>query len=500
VTAEAPILECKNLTKRFDATVAVKDLCFSLERGGLLGIVGENGAGKSTLIKMLGGEYRPDGGSVFHLGKKAFWKNSYDALRQGIGIVHQHPLLVDSFTAEENIFLGKELVGGLGMIDDGAITKASRDLLDGYRIHETLDLKRLVGDMSAGEKQVVEILKVLSWNPSVLILDEPTASLPKEEAEQLLALVGRLNIEKNLTIIYISHKLEEVFGLCRRIMVMRNGENVGALEKEEFDRSRVIRLMMNADFGEVFPPKTGGTGQVLLQVRGLSTPKLKDIDLDLRAGEVVGLYGLMGAGMSDLAETIFGISKPQTGTISLPASGIDGSMHLDIGQMIRHGVYLVPEDRLAKALVPAFTVRENASLAHLRYNSPEPIINLGHERKLVAEALEPMHVHYADLEQGISELSGGNQQKVVVTRWLLRECVVLIVDDPTVGIDIGAKRDIYQLLRDLAGRGKGILFVSSEISEIVGMADRVYTMRNGRITAELRGEAITQCAILENIL
>jgi ABC-type sugar transport system ATPase subunit len=497
---EPTILECRNLTKRFDATVAVKDLSFSLRKGDVFGIVGENGAGKSTLIKMLGGEHVPNGGTIAHSGREVQWRDSFDALRNGVGIVHQHPLLVEGFTVEENIFLGKEFVNSFDLVDEAKMAESARRTIREYPIFSSLDPQRKIQDMSAGEKQVVELLKVFSYEPDILILDEPTASLPKEEAERLFELIRRLNEEKRLTIIYISHKLEESFAICNRIMVMRNGENVGVLEREEFERARIIRMMMNYDLAEFYPPKALKAGPPLVEVRGLKTSKLGDIDLTINAGEIVGLYGLMGAGMSEVAEALFGLADIESGTIRMPASGTDPGIRASVNEMIARGVYLVPEDRIAKGLIPMFDIRENASLAHLGHNSPEKIINLRRERKLVKEGLERLHVKYADLSQGIGELSGGNQQKVVVGRWLLRDCTVLMVDDPTVGIDIGAKRDIYLLLRSLTAKGKGVLFVSSEITEIVGMADRIYTMRNGRITAELKGESVNQHNVLENIL
>jgi ABC-type sugar transport system ATPase subunit len=497
---EPAILECKNLSKHFDATVAVKDLSFSLQRGDVFGIVGENGAGKSTLIKMLGGEYPPNSGTITHAGRERRWRDSYDALRNGVGIVHQHPLLVEGFTVEENIFLGKEFTNSFDLIDDAKITENARKTIREFPIFASIDPKRRIEDMSAGEKQVVELLKVFSYEPNILILDEPTASLPKEEAERLFELIRHLNEEKQLTIIYISHKLEESFSICNKIMVMRNGENVGVLERQEFERARIIRMMMNYDLAEFYPPKSDKVGGSLIEVRDLATAKLSDINLTVHAGEIVGLYGLMGAGMSEVAEALFGLAKIEAGSIRLLASGVDMGINASVNEMIAHGVYLVPEDRMSKGIIPMFDIRENASLAHLGHNSPEKIINLKREKKLVKEGLDKLHVKYANLSQGIGELSGGNQQKVIVSRWLLRDCTVLIVDDPTVGIDIGAKRDIYMLLRSLTANGKGVLFVSSEITEIVGMSDRLYTMRNGRITAELRGENINQHNVLENIL
>ncbi len=493
------ILECKNLCKKFDATIAVNNLSFSINQGDILGLVGENGAGKSTLIKMLGGEYAPNGGQLFYLGKEVEWKNTHEALSKGIGIVHQHPLLVESFTAEENIFLGKEVVKNK-LIDNRQIHEQADEVKKVYSIYPNLNLKQRVSEMSAGEKQVVELLKIFSYEPNILILDEPTASLPKEEAERLLQLILELSEERNLTVVYISHKLEETFRICNRILVMRNGENVGLLDKKDFDKDKLIRLMINYDLKEFYPAKARSRGEKILEIKELCSLALKNINLEVYAGEIVGLYGLMGAGMSDLAKTLFGLKKFSSGSIKLGGKNWEEIYSVNVRQMVNKGVYLIPEDRLRYGLVSTFNIRENASLAHLHHHFPEILIHTKKETNLVSGELKKIRVKYSDIEQGIDELSGGNQQKVIVSRWLLRECNILIVDDPTVGIDIGAKRDIYNLLRELTGNGKAVIFVSSELNEIIGMADRIYTMRDGKITAELKADRINQQNVLENIL
>ena len=495
-----PILEAERLCKRFEATVAVKDVSFSLRRGDILGLVGENGAGKSTLIKLLGGEHALDSGTMVYRGKTVRWTNPSHALREGIAIVHQRPLLVESMNAADNVFLGKEDASQLGLIDERTVGERARALAARYPIYPELDLRRPVAVLTAGEKQVVEILKGLSYDPEILILDEPTASLPKEEADRLLELVLRLNRERDLTVVYISHKLEETLSLCNRVMVLRNGENVGVVEREDADRPTLIRMMMNAELSEFYPPKAAAAaGAPLLEVEGLRTAGLRGVSLRVNAGEIVGLYGLMGAGMSEVARAIFGLVPIAGGRVRLAASG-EVFERTRVSEMVERGVYLVPEDRHRFGLVPTFSVRENATLAHLARCLPGALIDRQRERRLVETELAKVRVKYADVEQGIGELSGGNQQKVIVSRWLMQECSVFMVDDPTVGIDIGAKRDLYLLLRALTGRGKAVLLVSSELTEIIGMADRLYTMRRGEITAELTGQAIHQQNVLENIL
>jgi len=495
-----PILECERLCKRFDATVAVDEVSFTLQRGDILGLVGENGAGKSTLIKLLGGEYALDSGRMVYRGRAIRWTNPSHALREGIAIVHQRPLLVESMSAAENIFLGKEDVTRLRLIDELTVGEKARALAARYPIYPGLDLQQPVAVLTAGEKQVVEILKGLSYDPEVLILDEPTASLPKEEADRLLALVRRLNEERHLTVVYISHKLGETLALCNRVMVLRNGGNVGVVKREGADRPTLIRMMMNSDLSEFYPPKASSeAGTPLLEVEELRSPTLHGVSLHVNAGEIVGLYGLMGAGMSEVARAVFGIAPITSGRIRLGKTGeVFERTHVD--SMVARGVYLVPEDRHRFGLISTFSVRENTSLAHLDRCLPGALLDFARERRLVEAELAKVRVKYADTEQSIAELSGGNQQKVIVSRWLMQECSVFIVDDPTVGIDIGAKHDLYVLLRELTRQGKAVLMISSEITEIIGMADRLYTMRRGAITAELEGEAIHQQNVLENIL
>ncbi len=494
------ILEGLGLRKVFGATVAVDDLSFILNKGDVLGLVGENGAGKSTLVKILGGEYTLDKGRIIYKGKEVKWQGPHHALKEGIGIVHQHPLLIPDFNVKENIFLGKEY--GRFLIDNRKIEKVTRELIERYPIYLNLDLEKNVGEMLASERAVTELLKILSYEPEILILDEPTSTLPREETDALLMLLKRVNEEKNITIIYISHKLEEVFDLCNKVMVMRNGRNVGILDRNEFDRQKVVQMMINYDISEFYPRKAKSVGNILLEVKNLNSPKLKDVNITVRAGEIVGLYGLMGMGMREVLESIFGLNDSATGKMFFNWGDQEGISlsNISTSNLIDRGVYLIPGDKDRYGLIPVFNVRENTTIAHLPYLCPELLIDIKKEQELTKRALEAISTKYGSTEQGIDELSGGNQQKVLVARWLLKDCNVLLLDDPTVGIDVGAKRDIYNLLRELTSQGKGILIVSSELNEIIGMSDRIYTMRSGTITGELVGKEINQETILEKII
>jgi len=495
------ILKLDNISKIFGATRAVTDLSMDMFKGDIIGLVGENGAGKSTLMKIVGGEYIPNSGTIEYKKVKKKWKHSSEALKQGIAIVHQHPLLVEDFSAEENIFLGKESVGIASLIDDMKIKERARTLLDKYSIVKDLDLTRKVSSFSAGEKQIIEILKAFSYDPDILILDEPTASLPKDEASRLLSFIKEMNQDNQISIIFISHKLEETFEICNKIMVMRNGENRGILVSEEFDKNRIIEMMINSSLDNFYPEKGNFIRKsVVLSMDSVSNHRIKNISLNVREGEIVGLYGLMGAGMTDIANILFGKDSITTGQIKFKDELLDLKNTGNIKKMIDRGVFLIPQDRLANGVFHSFSVRENTSIAHIDSISDSPVINDRSEKVKITETLKSLKVKYSSIDQSINELSGGNQQKVIISRWLLKKCNLLIMDDPTVGIDISAKKDIYNLLKELASQGIAIILISSEINEIIGMSDRIYTMRRGNISAELSGSQITQKNILENIL
>ena len=491
-----PILACTKLNKSFGPTHAVDDISFTLNQGDIFGLVGENGAGKSTLIKIIGGECVPDSGNLFYKGSEVKWQKSFQALKNKIAIVHQEPLLVSSLSAADNIFLGKESTKGT-FIDEEKILKKTRLLLKKYPIYTELILDEPVDSLLIDERVVIEILKALSYEPNILILDEPTASLPKRSSEVLLKLLKDQSKEKNITFIYISHKLEEAIEICNKIMVMRNGKKIGILDKEEIDRNLLIKMMINQDLTQFYPKKSENIGNTVLQVKNLISENLKNINIEVKEGEIVGLYGLLGAGMNEIALSIFGISDFEEGALF-----VDGKkLHkVEVLDMINRGVYLIPPDKHKFSLFDSFTLDENITIAHLYEIFPQFLISKSKENKIAEKQAAKFNIKYRNINQLINELSGGNQQKIILARWLFKECNLLILVDPTVGIDIGAKREIYNLLRNLTNSKKGVLIVSSEINEIVGISDRIYTMRRGEITAELKKDKITQENILKNIL
>lgn len=491
-----PILSCENLNKHFGPTHAVNNISFTLNIGDIFGLVGENGAGKSTLINIIGGGCVPESGNLFYKGSEVKWKRSSDALKNKIAVVHQNPLLVSSLSAADNIFLGKELTRGI-VVDEKEMLEKAKLLLKKYPLFSESNLDKLVSDLTLDERTILEILKAFSYEPDILILDEPTASLPKRASEILLKLITDLSKKNEMSFIYISHKLEEAIGICNRIMVMRNGEKIGILKKEEASRDLLIKMMINRDFAHFYPKKSEKIGNPILQIENLSLPEIKNININVNEGEIVGLYGLTGAGMVEIALSIFGLKDFTEGVISINEEKLD---KIKISDLIKRGVYLIPPDKHIFGLFNTFTVSENITIAHLAYLLPELLIYKKKEDMMAEEQANKFGVKFEGVDQLINELSGGNQQKIILTRWLFKECKLLILIDPTVGIDVGAKQDIYELLRNLTKDKKGVMIVSSDINETIGIADRIYTMRRGKITAELNKDSITQENILENIL
>lgn len=490
------ILQALNLYKYFGGVKAVDGISTEIYKGEIIGFVGENGAGKSTLVKLFISEYRKDSGNLMFNGKEAHWKSSHDALLSGVGLVHQKPELVPDLSAAENIFLGKEITKK-SFLQTGAINREAKKLLEKYPINKDFDLKTKALAMSPAQRVITEILKVLSYEPELLILDEPTASLTKDESEVLLSLITDLNKKKGLSVIFISHRLEEVFGFVHRIEVFRNGKSAGKVDKENFDKDKIIHMIINRNLEEFYPPKANTLGENLLQVTGLESNKLKDINITVCTGEIVGLYGLSGAGMTEVVESVFGLKKIKSGTIIINNTELKD---IHVSEMIKKKVYLIPEDRDKKGLFSNFSVSENLTIAHLKTLLPDLFIGKRKEKAISNSGVEKFAIKCASINQEISALSGGNQQKVLIARWLMDECSVLMLDDPTVGVDIGTKREIYLILRKMADEGKGVILVSSDILEVIGLADKVYTMREGKITSELIGNEITQNNILQAVL
>jgi len=487
-----PLLECKGIGKSFPGVRALGGVNLSLDKGQVLSLIGENGAGKSTLMKILAGVQPPDEGEVLLDGKKVEIESTRAALNLGISLIHQELNLATNLSVGANVFLGREPLRG-GLIDKSTIRKESARFLEMVGLDVSPDT--LVGDLTIGRQQMVEIAKALSVNAQVLIMDEPTSSLSQAEAENLFVVIKDLRA-RGVSVIYISHRLGEVKELSDHVTVMRDGENAGELSREEVTHEAMVRLMVGRDLSEYYERKDREKGDLALEVKKLRTPvhPQHELTFSVASGEIVGVAGLVGAGRTEMLETLFGVTPALGGSIQV--SGADLELDSPISA-IAAGIALAPEDRKQQGLVIDMTVRENLSLAALRRDQKKAgFLDFAKEKKISEKMIEAMRVKTPNENQIIRYLSGGNQQKVVLGKWLAMKPKILLLDEPTRGIDVGAKSEIYALMEELAESGVAILYVSSEMEEILGMADRALVMHEGRISGELTREELTE----ENIM
>ena len=478
------LLQVAGIGKSFPGVRALHDVSFSVGSGEVVAVLGENGAGKSTLMKILAGVQLPDTGEIRLDGEAVQIRSVEEGLARGIALIHQELNLATNLSIGANLFLGREPVKR-GLIDEREITARSRILLE--RVGLDLDPSTLVGDLTIGRQQLVEIAKALSIEARLLIMDEPTSSLSQGETERLFEVVKDLRAN-GVSILYISHRLGEVIELADRVVVLRDGKNAGELSRDEISHDRMVSLMVGRDLSQFYAHTSHPPGDVVLSVSGLRTPAHPGhtIDFELRAGEIVGMAGLVGAGRTELLQTLFGITPARGGTITVDGATL--TIH-DPRTAIAAGLALVPEDRKQQGLIIEMAVADNLSLASIARDQRAGFLNFAAERDLTAEMTERMRIKTPSPRQIVRFLSGGNQQKVVLGKWLAMKPKVLLLDEPTRGIDIGAKREIYALMEELARQGMAILFVSSDLEEVIGMSDRVLVMHEGRLSGELpRGE------------
>ncbi|MEM8666569.1 MAG: sugar ABC transporter ATP-binding protein [Planctomycetota bacterium] len=488
-----PLLEVRNISKRFPGVRALGDVNLTLGTGEVLAVIGENGAGKSTLMKILAGVQLPDRGNVLIDGDEVTLDSVATALQCGVALIHQELNLAENLPVGANIFLGRE-PRRFGIIDRRRIHDDAQRVLQ--QIGLEVDANDALSNLSIGQKQLVEIAKAVSVNARVLIMDEPTSSLSAGEAERLFQVVKDLR-ESGVSIIYISHRLGEVSELADRVTVLRDGENAGDLEKEAINHDNMVRLMVGRDISQFYARQTHPIGDVVLQVEGLRTPTWPrhELSFSLRAGEIVGVAGLVGAGRTEMLRTLFGVDEPVGGNVL-----IDGkSVQLDSPRSaINAGIALVPEDRKQHGLVIDMSVRRNVSLAGLLKNRLSiGLLNRRVEKSDSDRMIRDLRIKTPSDAQIVRFLSGGNQQKVVLGKWLAMEPRILLLDEPTRGIDIGAKQEIYQLMEALAEQGMAILFVSSELEEVLGMSDRAIVMHEGKMTGELSRSELSEESIMQ---
>lgn len=482
------ILQLEGISKSFPGVKALENVHFELRPGEVHALLGENGAGKSTMIKIVSGVYRPDSGTIRVGGQEVIFNNPRESQERGIATIYQELSLYPELTVAENIFIGHAPRNRFKMIDWGTMERRASEILTSLEIHD-LDVTRKIGGLTVGNRQRVEIAKALSQDAKILIMDEPTASLSEADVQRLFEIVGLLR-ERGVGIIYISHRMEEVFKLADRVTVLRDGHYVDTKNVSDVTEPQLIQMMVGRTIDQLFPKLPAEIGEPILEVRNLQrTPMTRGVSFTLRRGEIVGMAGLVGSGRSEVAQVIFGITPAESGEILIDNKPVrirhpEDSMKL--------GVAYVPEDRGTQGLIRPMPIRENVSLASLKMLSRGSFIDFGAERRLAAEMITKLGIRAYSIEQIVNKLSGGNQQKVVVSKWLAREPRILIVDEPTRGIDVGAKAEIHRLISELAQRGLAILMISSELPEVLGMSDRILVMREGKIAAEFSREEATQ--------
>jgi ABC-type sugar transport system ATPase subunit len=495
-----PFIAVEHITKRFDAVVALNDVSFDVRRGELHAIAGENGAGKSTLMKILSGVITDYEGRLLLSGEPVRFSDTRQAEEAGVSIIHQELNLVDDLSAAANIFLGREKRTHLGLLDDRAMERAAADLLRDLECH--VWPRQLIRELRVGDQQLVEIAKALSLETDVLIMDEPTSALTEAEVARLFRVIGRLR-QRGVTILYISHKMDEIFQLADRITVLRDGRHVRTLDRAATTPREVTHLMVGREIETVDLGGARQPGEVVLEVQGLSLPwtgharqwRLRDIHFSLRRGEILGIAGLMGAGRTELLECLFGSSpEPPLGRVLLGGAEVH-FRHPDDAR--RAGVALVPEDRKRLGLFSHMSVAANITLCMLHEAARAGVLRPGAERRMAQDVISRLGVRTAGVDAPITSLSGGNQQKTVIGRWLLTRPVVLLLDDPTRGVDVGAKAELYRLMVQLCRDGLGIIVTSSELPELLTLSDRILVLCEGRLTGEFSRAEATEQRIME---
>lgn len=484
------ILVIENVNKSFPGVKALNDVSISVKRGVVHGIVGENGAGKSTMMKILSGVYQKDSGTVIFDGETIESTTPMQSLRRGLSIIYQEFNLVNTMTVGENIFLGrfKEMNGMRG-------THAkARELLD--TIGCNIPTTALVSELSVSEMQMVEIAKALSFNSKLIIMDEPSSSLTADELKSLFEIIQDLR-KKGISIIYISHKLDEIFELCDIVTIMRDGNVIDTQEIGSLNRSDMIAKMIGRDIANEYPERPRKVDGPLLEVRNLNTRKLHDISFKLKKGEILGLVGLVGAGRTEIVRALFGADKVKGFEILMDGKPVKIK---NPGDAIRAGFALVPEDRKQEGLALSFSVESNISMASLQKISKYGFVNQTAERAMANRQVEALKIKTPTIKDKVKNLSGGNQQKCIVGRWLEMNPRVLILDEPTRGIDVGAKYEIYLLMKEVVEKGGSIILISSELPEVLNMSNRVLTICEGRITGEFNPETSESHEIMDNAI
>jgi rhamnose transport system ATP-binding protein len=493
VTAETPpLLELRDVHKSFDAVRALRGVSIELHAGEVHGLAGENGAGKSTIVRIIGGEHRPDSGVVLVDDAPVHFGGPRDARQHGIAVIHQEPTQFPDLTVAENVFMGRQPLRSMRRIDRAAMHRRAEELFSALGV--PIDPGRVTRGLSIADQQIIEIGKALSAEARIIVMDEPTAALSTVEAERLFRVAGRL-AEGGAALLFISHRLEEMYTICQRVTVLRDGSLVTTSPMADIDRDTLVRSMVGRSVDQLYPSRTAETGAEALVVEGLSRAGVfADVSFSVRRGEIVGLAGLVGSGRSEVARAVFGVDDRDSGVVTVSGRRLPAG---DPRAAIAAGVAMVPEDRREQGLILDLSIERNATLPMLGAVSRFGLVSRSRERSFASRWADRLGVKRRRLTDPVATLSGGNQQKVVLGKWLATEPGVLIVDEPTRGIDVGAKVEVHALLSELATSGMAVLMISSELSEVLGMADRVLVMHEGRLTASLSKEDATEEKVLQ---
>lgn len=487
------ILRTEKITKGFFGVPVLKGIDFEVKKGEVMGLVGENGAGKSTLMKIVTGLYSLDSGDIFLDGRKVQFRDSKEAQEMGIAIIHQEFNLFSNLSVAENIFLDrKEYRNRLGKINWKKMKRDARTVLSDLGAPD-LDVEIPVRLLSVREQQLVEISKAVSANARVLIMDEPSAALPVSEVQKMFDVIKMLK-NKGVAIVYISHRMMEIEQICNRVTVLRDGVSQGVIEIEAGAIDRVISMMIGREITDYYPHSKRAFGETVLKVENLSGSCVEKVDLHVRKGEVVGLYGLAGAGTTEVAEMIMGLQKYKNGNVSFENKIIAGN---SIQSSMNAGIGYIPSDRRQEGVVVKMPIDQNIILANLKKYKGKFLINQKEIVHSVESHIKKLQIKCVDTGQQVQRLSGGNQQKVVLAKWLDRNPRMLILNEPTRGVDIGAKSEIYRLIDELASEGMPILLISSEVPEVLGISDRIIVMCRGRVTGEYENEYVGQDVLLK---
>ncbi len=484
------ILVLEHVSKVFPGVKALDDVSFAVQKGTVHALVGENGAGKSTLIKILAGIYRADEGKIILNSSEERFNTPHESQVKGVSVVHQELKLSETLTVAENIFLGN-LIYKSGLVDWAAMRKKARQMMEELGID--IDVDSLVEDISVAKKQIVEICKAININCSLLIMDEPSATLTTREQTIMFEIIRKLKAE-GMTIIYISHRLEEIFDLADNATVLRDGKQIDTFPVADVDRKKLISLMVGRELVNEYPKAQVEPGKTVLEINHLNRKGvLEDISFHVRAGEILGFAGLVGSGRTEVARAVLGIDKIDSGEMILEGKPISQK---SFREAIRNGFGLVPEDRKEQGLVQILSVKENISMVKMENIIKHGVVKPSLEEKYGQEYVEKLNISTPSLDTEVQYLSGGNQQKVVIAKWIMQQSNIIFMDEPTRGVDVGAKAEIYELMNEMVREGKTIIMISSELPEILGMSDRVMVMHDGKIAGELSREEASQEKIM----